>query len=132
MTALCVVFGDSEDWYEGKAKANRVVKMFYLSKVVTVFGRDPAISRICFLCRIWCEAINCSYSYMFKFPRKGCDMLYWLKLRPRVSLMNARVRSRTTRNSASISSLSPTAWGSSSVGPFQRLKRDSTFIIGLK
>src|SRR6266849_8779027 len=26
----------------------------------TVFGRESAISRICFLCRISCEAINCS------------------------------------------------------------------------
>src|SRR6267378_1732285 len=33
-------------------------KVFYFSKLVTVFGRVPAISFICFMCRISCEAIH--------------------------------------------------------------------------
>src|SRR5260370_1277350 len=66
MAALCKIV------YVLDAKSIPRVKEFYFCELVTVFGRAWAISRICFICRISCEAMNCSQSYAFKFPRNGC------------------------------------------------------------
>jgi len=45
--------------------------MFYLCKLVTVFGSVSAISRISrigFICRFSCAAMNWSYLYAFRLP----------------------------------------------------------------
>jgi len=47
-----------------------------------------------------------------------------------VSSINAKVLSRTCRSSASISSFSRTTPGSSGMGVFRRISRDSTITIG--
>jgi hypothetical protein len=110
--------------------ASTVEKIFYFSKLVTVFGRVPAISLICFMCRISCEAISWNHSYVFSVPKNGCGIRYLLRSRSLVSSMNAKVLSRTCRNSASISSFSWTISGSSGIGVFRRIRRDLTTAIG--
>jgi len=46
-----------------------MVKMFYLCKLVTVFGRVTAISRICFVCSISCQAIELKPLLRVPVPR---------------------------------------------------------------
>ncbi len=104
--------------------------MSYFCKLATTFRRLAAISCICFVCRISCEAMNCIQSYTLNVPRKGWAHLYLARSRALVSSMNAKVRTRTPRSSASISSFSRTASGSSGRGDLRRIRRASTSAIG--
>ena len=105
--------------------------MSYFCKLSMAFGRLAAISRICFVWRTSCDAMNCIHSYAFNVPSAGCAQQYSSKFRLFVSSRNASERSRTVRNSASISSLSRSISGSAGTGDLRRIQRDSTSAIGM-
>src|SRR6266581_2009225 len=85
-----------------ESKGQRMVKMFYLCKLVTVFGRVTAISRICFVCRVSCQAIE------LKPLLRGqgfLDTMRHTPLRrppPLVASINTSIGSRTAHHSTSI------------------------------
>src|ERR1700722_4017660 len=118
-------------WYEEEGEGNEREKMSYFCKLSMAFGRLATISHICFVCRTSCEAMNCIHSYVFNVPSAGCAQQYSPRFRLLVSSRNATERSRTVRNSASITALSPSISGSTGTGDFLRIHRDSTSAIGM-
>ncbi len=105
--------------------------MSYFCKLSMAFGRLADISRICFVCRTSCDAMNCIHSYVFNVPSAECFQQYSRKFRLFVSSKNASDRPRTVRNSASISSLSRSIAGSTGTRDLRRIHRDSTSAIGM-
>src|SRR5947207_2364458 len=104
--------------------------MFYLGKLVTVFGSVPAISHICFICRFSCAVKIGATDTRSGFPLTGCGILYLLRSRPLVSSMNAK---RPLPHSAQFCQnllLFADHWVSSVTGAFRRMTRASTNIIG--